>query len=213
MEVSHSENSDINRQMKTVCMVEQGEMIDRMKDAETNGRLVLEIQKSDKEGAVTIFVTEIVDSLWSDIEGGRAQRPVEDPAKIIDKNMSIELLPEEGSMKEKLSDNESLPGTSSISVLSHAISDRDHAEHQCDNDDSEPLVPGTDLRTANEESDVIVSKLKSTEETPSKKVVHNEDSNCLEKEEKKNIIKVLVEEVIEEVLQFVENENGLLGMF
>jgi hypothetical protein len=202
MEVSHSENSDINRQVKNKFMVEQGDMIDRMKDAETNGRLVLEIQKSDKEGSVTLVVTEIADSLWSDVEGGRAPSSVEDPANIIDKNMSIELLPEKGS--------ESLPGTNSI--FSHAVSDHDHAELQCDNDD-ESLVPGTDLRTPNEDSDVILSMLKSTEQTRSKKVVHNEESNSLEKEEKKKFIKVLVEEVIEEVLQFIEDENMPLGMF
>jgi hypothetical protein len=213
MEVNHSEHSDSNRQVKNKCVVEHGEMIGRMKDTETNGRLVLEIQKSDKEGAVTVFVTEIADSFWSDMEGGRAQRSLEDPAKIIDKNMSMELLPEEGSVTEKLSDSESLPGTNSISILSHALSDHDHAEHQCENNDDESLVPRTDLRTPNEDSDVILSMLKSTEQTSSKKGVHNEESNCLEKEEKKNIIKVLVEEVIEELLQFLEDENGPLGMF
>ncbi len=199
MEVSHSENSDSNRQIKTVCMVEQGDIIDRMKDAKTNG-----IQESDKEGEVTVFVTKIADSLWSDMEGGRAPISLEDPAKIIDKNMFIELLPEKGS--------ESLTSTKSISIVNHAVSDHDHAEHQCDNDD-EPLVTRTDLRISNEDSDVIVSKLKSTEKTSFKKVVHHEESNYLEKEEKKNIIKVLVEEVIEEVLQFIEEENGPLGMF
>ncbi len=192
MEVNHSEHSDSNRQVKNNCMVEHGEMIDRMKDAETNGRLVLEIQKSDKEGAVTVFVTEIADSLWSDMEGGRAPSSVEDPMKI------IELLPEEGCMTEKLSYNESLPGTKSISILSHALSDHDHEEHQCDNDDYEPLVPRTDLRTPYEDSDVILSML---------------ELNYLEKEEKKNIIRVLVEEIIEEVLQFIDNENEPLGMF
>jgi hypothetical protein len=191
MEVSHSENSDSNRQVKNKCVVEHGEMIDRIKDAETNGRLVLEIQKSDREGAVTVFVTEIVDSLWSDMEGGRAPSSLEDPTK------TTELLPEEGCMTEKLSDSESLPGTNSI--LSHAVSDHDHAEQQCDNNkDDETLVPGTDLRTPNEDSEVILSML---------------ESNCLEKEEKKNIIKVLLEEFIEEVLQFIEDENGNLGMF
>jgi hypothetical protein len=189
MEVNYCENSDINRQVKNKCMVEHGEMIDRMKDAETIGRLVLEIQKSNKEGAVTVFVTEIADSLWSDMEGGREPSSVEDPAKIIEKKMSIELLPEKGS--------ESLPGTKSISILSQALSDHDHAEHQCDNDEYEPLVPRTDLRTPNEDSEVILSML---------------ESNCLEKEEKKNIIRVLVEEIIEEVLQFKEDQNGPLGM-
>jgi hypothetical protein len=198
MEVNYSENSDSNRQIKKKCVVEQGDIIDRMKDAETNGRLVLEIQKSDKEGAVVVVVTETADSLWSDMEGGRAQSSLEDPAKIIDKNMSIELSPEKGSMTEKLSDNESLPGTKSISILSHAVSDHDHEEHQCDNNDDEPLEPRTDLRTPNEDSEVILSML---------------ESNYLEKEEKKNIIKNLVEEVIEEVLQIIEDENGPLGMF
>jgi hypothetical protein len=190
MEVSHSENSDSNRQIKNKCVVEYGEMNDRTKDAETNGRLVLEIQKSDKEGAVVVVVTEIADSLWSDMEGGgRAPSSLEDPAKIIDKNMSIELLPEKGS--------ESLTSTKSISIVNHAVSDHDHAELQSDNNDDETLVPGTDLRTPNEDSDVILSML---------------ESNCLEKEEKKNIIKVLVEELIEEVLQFIEYKNGPLGM-
>jgi hypothetical protein len=189
MEVNYSENSDISRQIKNKCVVEQGDIIDRMKDTETNGRLVLEIQKSDKEGAVVVVVTEIADSLWEDMDGGRAPSSLEDPAKIIDRKMSIELLPEKGS--------ESLPGTNSISILSHAVSDHDHAEHQCDNNDDETLVTRTDLRTSNEDSEVILSM---------------PESNYLEKKEKKNIIKVLVEEIIEEVLQFKEYQNGPLGM-